>query len=149
MPGSILVPLDGTALSRKAVKQAARLARQSGSKLVLFHAAPDCRSFFTEAFVPPAQLPGLRKKEIELMESKGHAVLAAAAKSTGLARRQVEQQVVMSESPYEAIIAAARKNRCKLIVMASRGRGAVSGLFLGSETRKVLANSKVPVLVVR
>jgi nucleotide-binding universal stress UspA family protein len=51
--------------------------------------------------------------------------------------------------PYEKIVKAAEKNRCDLIVMASHGRRGISRLILGSETTKVLAHSKVPVLVER
>jgi nucleotide-binding universal stress UspA family protein len=53
------------------------------------------------------------------------------------------------EYPYEKIVKAAEKNRCDLIVMASHGRRGISRLILGSETSKVLAHSKVPVLVER
>ena len=61
----------------------------------------------------------------------------------------MEQQFTVSNSPYEAIIEAAKKFECDLIVMASHGRRGVSGVLLGSETQKVLTHSKIPVLVVR
>jgi nucleotide-binding universal stress UspA family protein len=50
---------------------------------------------------------------------------------------------------YEAIIDTATVNRCDLILMASRGRRCVSAVALGSETVKVLAHSKISVLVYR
>jgi nucleotide-binding universal stress UspA family protein len=53
------------------------------------------------------------------------------------------------EHPYSAIIDAANKNACDLIVMASHGRRGVSAVVLGSETVKVLTHSKIPVLVCR
>jgi len=56
---------------------------------------------------------------------------------------------VVHDSPYEAIIEAATKNYCDLIVMASHGRKGVAALVLGSETTKVLTHSKIPVLVCR
>ena len=56
---------------------------------------------------------------------------------------------VISDSPYEAIIDAAKKKKCDLIFMASHGRGELASLILGSVTQKVLAHSKVPVLVYR
>jgi nucleotide-binding universal stress UspA family protein len=52
-------------------------------------------------------------------------------------------------APWEAILAAAKKNKCDAIVMASHGRHGVSALLLGSETQKVLTHSKLPVIVVR
>ena len=48
-----------------------------------------------------------------------------------------------------AIIAAARKSKVDLIVMASHGRRGLKRLLLGSETQQVLTHSSVPVLVLR
>ena len=55
----------------------------------------------------------------------------------------------ISDSPYQAIIDAAKKKKCDLIVMASHGRRGLSALVLASETHKVLVHSKIPVLVCR
>ena len=56
---------------------------------------------------------------------------------------------VMSDNPYQAIIATAREQGCDLIVMASHGRKGIAGLLLGSETQKVLVHSNIPVMVHR
>lgn len=53
------------------------------------------------------------------------------------------------DASYQAIIRTAESQSCDVIVMASRGRGGVSALLLGSETMKVLSDSKILVLVVR
>jgi len=60
-----------------------------------------------------------------------------------------EKVYVTNEFAADAIIAAAKKYKCDLIHMASHGRRGISALLLGSETQKVLAHSKVPVLVYR
>jgi nucleotide-binding universal stress UspA family protein len=52
------------------------------------------------------------------------------------------------EHPYHAIIDAAKRNGCDLIVMASHGRRGISAVP-GSETVKVLTHSDIPVLVYR
>lgn len=62
---------------------------------------------------------------------------------------QAETEYETHNSPYLAIIKAAEKNHCDLIVMASHGRKGIGGLVLGSETTKVLTHSKIPVLVYR
>jgi nucleotide-binding universal stress UspA family protein len=49
----------------------------------------------------------------------------------------------------QGIVAAARKGRCDAIFMASHGRGELTSLVLGSVTLKVLAHSKIPVMVFR
>ena len=56
---------------------------------------------------------------------------------------------VAGDPPYEMIINQARKSKCDLIMMASHGRSGLKGILLGSETAKVLAHSKIPVLVLR
>ena len=67
---------------------------------------------------------------------------AGQAKSAPFIRAEHEQ-------PYQAIIDAAKRNECDLIVMASHGRRGVSALMLGSETVKLLTHSTIPVLVYR
>ena len=49
----------------------------------------------------------------------------------------------------EAVISAAKKHKCDLIVMASHGRKGLKRLLLGSETQHVLTHSHIPVLVLR
>jgi nucleotide-binding universal stress UspA family protein len=56
---------------------------------------------------------------------------------------------VSNDSPYQAIIKAAKEGKCDLIFMASHGRRGITGLLIGSETNKVLTHCKLPVLVYR
>ena len=58
-----------------------------------------------------------------------------------------EAFAVTADQPYEAIIKAAGKKGCDLIVMASHGRSGVTAVVLGSQTQKVLTHSKIPSLV--
>lgn len=46
-----------------------------------------------------------------------------------------------------AIIAAAQAHRCDMIVMVTHGRGAFGEFLFGSETKALLAGSKLPLLV--
>src|SRR5690606_23612657 len=73
-------------------------------------------------------------------------VIERACAKAGVPYRGVH---VTDESPAEAIVEAARKNKCDLIHMASHGRRGLSGVLLGSQTQKVLAQSRIPVLVFR
>jgi len=68
------------------------------------------------------------------------------AKEAGLV---CETVYLSGESPADGIVKVAEEKRCDLIFMASHGRTGISGALLGSVTRKVLGNSKVPVLVYR
>ena len=145
---NILVPTDGSEFSDAAIEEAAKLAKALGAKLVLFNAAPQHLPPLTEGFSAPG-----RPKETEAVhraaEAEAKKLLASAANNFNLSGLTVEQQFTLSNSPYEAIIEAAKKFECELIVMASHGRRGLEGLLLGSETQKVLTHSRVPVLVVR
>jgi nucleotide-binding universal stress UspA family protein len=57
--------------------------------------------------------------------------------------------VLREGHPDDIILQTADAEGCDLIVMASHGRRGVASLLLGSETQKVLARSRIPVLVVR
>jgi nucleotide-binding universal stress UspA family protein len=63
----------------------------------------------------------------------------------------VKTQAVTSRSDVvsNAIIAAAKKYSCDLLVMASHGRRGITRLLLGSETQQVLTHASTAVLVVR
>jgi len=56
---------------------------------------------------------------------------------------------VITDAPWESIVATTKKVKADAIVMASHGRRGIASLLLGSETTKVLTHSTVPVLVVR
>jgi nucleotide-binding universal stress UspA family protein len=53
------------------------------------------------------------------------------------------------QQAWQGILRVARSKKCDAIAMASHGRGGLGGLILGSETARVLAHSKIPVLVLR
>ena len=69
-----------------------------------------------------------------------------AAEKAGVKAKAI---TVRSNLVAEAILAAARKNKCDLVVMASHGRKGLKRLLLGSETQHVLTHGEVPVLVLR
>ena len=83
---------------------------------------------------------------IEKAATRHLEVIEKAAKSAGV-RCKVEH--VTSDFPADAIVAAARRNGCDLIFMATHGRRGFRNSMLGSQTQKVLSLSKVPVLVHR
>jgi len=145
---NLLVPVDGSKLSDKAVKEAIALAGALGARITLYYAVPDfpepvyMESAMMAAYVPPEQY----RAEAERFATK---VLDKAAAKVTAAGVQAATYQSLADVPFEGIIAAAAKKKCDLILMASHGRRGVSGFLLGSETQKVLTHSKVPVLVVR
>jgi nucleotide-binding universal stress UspA family protein len=73
-----------------------------------------------------------------------------AVKKAGEAKGvKVKAVLAKSDIVSDALIAAAKKHKADLIVMASHGRKGVKRLLLGSETQQVLTHSEIPVLVLR
>jgi nucleotide-binding universal stress UspA family protein len=144
---NILIPTDGSALSRRAAKDAVRLAKKLGARVTGFYVAPTYRLEIYGDYVPP-----------DLVSPLQH---AANAKKTALRHLDFVQKTaaqdkvpcacdyVMSDGPADAIVKAARKHRCDLIYMGSHGRSGLAKLLLGSQTSKVLAHTRIPVLVHR
>ena len=140
----ILVPVDGSKLSLKAVKTAASMAALTKAKVTLFYAAPDFGGvYYSESPLLAAHYTAASFRET--VAKHAQKLLDQAAKHAAM---PVETRHVISEFPYDAIVRAAAKHKCDLIVMASHGRRGVQGFLLGSETQKVLTHTKVPVLVV-
>lgn len=145
---NILVPIDGSRLSEKAAKEAVGLARVIGAKITLFHSVGDFPApVYAESAILAAQVTAgqYRKEAVRHAEE----VLAKAAKKLESSGLTIDTMHAVGDMPYHAIVTAAAKKKCDLIIMASHGRRGLSGFLLGSETQKVLTHSKVPVLVVR
>ncbi len=143
----LLVATDGSKLSAKAVNHALGLARALGAKLTGFYASSDYPTpVYSEASI---YIPMNRKEYAAACKKEADYVLspiAAKAKTAGVEFNAVQ---AIAPVPWQAILGAAKRNKCDGIVMASHGRRGVSALLLGSETQKVLTHTKVPVIVVR
>lgn len=146
----ILVATDGSALSARAVKAAIRMSAATGARLSAIHVIPHYMPpvFLEGAFpaVPPLYSTMDYKRATHAYSKRLLAKVEAAARAAKVRCNSVS---VTGEAPWSAIVAAARKRRCDLVVMASHGWRGIDALLLGSETRKVLTHSKTPVLVVR
>ena len=143
----ILVSTDGSKLSDKAIRTAVRLAKASGASVSGAYVIPPYMPPRGEAAIYIAGLSAQRYKTATQKEARK--ALAAIQVEAGMAGVPCRTMKLTAASPWEGIIAAARRNKCDLIVMASHGRRGLSGLILGSETTKVLTHSKIPVLVCR
>lgn len=150
---NILVPLDATDLSERALVFAVALARRSGGRLTLvsvpllyhlditaLHPYPGGRSA-PDYIAPPVELI-----QASVAEAEQYLQLTAARLSReGL---RVDAKVV-SSMPTDAILDLAESSGADLIVMATHGRGGVSRWAIGSVTDKVLQAAPCPVIVLR
>jgi nucleotide-binding universal stress UspA family protein len=143
----ILVATDGSTLSKKAVNSAIELAATLGAELVAIKVVPRYPHAYFEGSIP------LSSDEISRVESQwteaAQMQLAAVEKSAKAKAVSTKAITVKSDVVSDAIIAAAKKHKADLIVMASHGRKGIKRLLLGSETQQVLTHSHIPVLVLR
>jgi nucleotide-binding universal stress UspA family protein len=143
----ILVASDGSTLSKKAVTSAVSLAEMSGAELVALKVIPRYPQSYFEGSVP------LSSQDVARVEKQwaddGQAVVDAITSTAAKKGVTAKGYTVKSDLVAEAVIAAAKKHKCDLIVMASHGRRGLKRLLLGSETQHVLTHSHIPVLVLR
>ena len=147
MAGSILVPTDGSAPSRRALARAVRFAKALKARIVGFHVAPPFTLPVYGEYVPPDLLsPREHDKMVRKVSQK---YLAQVKRAADAARVSSTGAWVKSDYPQDAILAAARRYHCDMIVMGSHGRRGLERMLLGSVTQKVLAKSRIPVVVCR
>ncbi len=143
----ILVPTDGSELSRATAQRAVSFAKETGARVTVFYAKPEYPiAYFGEGALIDPTTP---EKFAEMANQQAAEYIGEVEKCCTEAGVECGSVTATSDVPYEAIIEAAEKSGCDLIFMASHGRRGISGLLLGSETNKVLTHSKVPVLVYR
>jgi nucleotide-binding universal stress UspA family protein len=143
----ILVATDGSSLSRKAVRSAIELAGAVGAEVLALYVVPRYPvSYFEGGITVSTQDIARIEKQ---WSDQGQAVVDGvqqAAQASGVKAKAV---ISKSDLVAEAIMAAAKKHKCDMIVMASHGRTGSKRILLGSETQHVLTHSSVPVLVLR
>lgn len=143
----ILIPTDGSPLSKRATKEGLKFAKSVGAKVTAFFSPAEYEVLIYGEYFPPDLLPQDEyEKRAKKNAEKILGTVAAEAKKVGVTCATYYKS---SKAPWEAIIAAAKTKKCDLIFMGSHGRKGLGGLLLGSETTKVLTHSKIPVLVYR
>ena len=143
----ILIATDGSPLSRKAIAHGLALAALARARVIAIKVVPRYPKRFLDGALP---LTTLEIKGVEDEWAAQAQALMREVKDEGTdAGVLVKTLVVKADLVAEAIIAAAKKHDCDLIVMASHGRRGVKRVLLGSETQNVLTHSDVPVLVLR
>lgn len=140
---TVLVPLDGSQLARRALPYAAWLARAEGAALLLIHAALD----IDETKVAHAELlPALQAREvIDRLE--------AVAELETVAEQMREQDVsvdtlVRPGNAARVILETANLRDVGLIMMSTHGRGGLSRWLYGSVADQVLRQARQPVVLV-
>ena len=136
----ILVPVDFSPCSKKALAYAVAFARQFKATVTLL-------------YVVDLQIAGA-DMDIDLPQARnslrlgGERQLGKLARET-IGRQAVADTLVRTGQPFAEIVEAARARKVDLIIMATHGYSAISRFFIGSTTERVVRHASCPVLIVR
>ena len=134
----ILVPVDGSESSERALKKAIELAVALKAKL----------SFLYVANVNQLAVNSCLSAELlEAVNKAGEVILSHAEER--VPNGVESERLLETGSPASAIIDVAEESGTDLIVMGSRGLGLVKGVLLGSVSQYVVENAKCAVMVIK
>jgi nucleotide-binding universal stress UspA family protein len=134
----ILVPLDGSQNSTRALEKAITIAQPTGATitgLYVIHIPARSAIRFT---------PQQRKKEISFAES----IISEAAEKVERAQVNFKPRTETGD-PGQKIAQVAKDSTYDLVVIGSRGRSTGKEMFLGSVSNYVLHKTNMPVMVVK
>jgi nucleotide-binding universal stress UspA family protein len=140
----ILLPTDGSELSKAAVKHGIALAKAIGARVTALVVSTPLNSLVVDPSIVSGALDQYKALVAE-QTAKYLENISANAREAGV---DCGTLCVEHDKPYEAIVDTAKSHGCDLVVMASHGLRGVSAI-LGSETLKVLTHTSVPILVYR
>ncbi len=141
----ILLPTDGSALSKNAIRSCILYAKNVSATVTGVHVVSVPHEDRLEAWAHHDVSYAVRRQA--LFEKFANEYLAYIANSALAEDVPCTCRLVYGNAPHMAIIKTAAQDRCDLIFMASHGWKGETPQLLGSETLKVLIHSRLPVLV--
>jgi nucleotide-binding universal stress UspA family protein len=131
----ILVPLDFSDCSKKALQYAISFARQFSAELTLLHVV--------QPLPPMSEIPSFG---VQALQEAGREL----ERLRGDIGAPIRSRILVREgSPQTEIIAVAKELGSDLIILSTHGRSALAHIFLGSTAEKVARHAGCPVLIVR
>ncbi len=135
---NILVPLDGSDYSKKALLQACDMAKNYQANLILVYVVDKSPS-----------LNLLDKNEyLKMLRKFGEKVLHK-GKETAKTKGMDVTTIMKEGNITNEIVKLAKNKKCNLIIVGSKGLGATARFFLGSVSNKLANNSPCSVLIVK
>jgi len=139
MYAKILAAVDGSANSLRAVDHARAIAERFDATLILVHAYPHTSDL--RGYADFAKLVARRKRA-------GQAIIDRDREQLGDTPFTI-QETLLEGPESDAILRVAESQAADLIVLGTRGLGALKGVLLGSVSRKVLHYAACSVMVVK
>jgi nucleotide-binding universal stress UspA family protein len=138
----ILVPVDGSDTSNKALSAALRMAHDVGGRVRLIHVMDELINM--SGYDPSGEV-------LKIWHAQAAGVLQDAMAAAQAAEVPAERQLieVPGERLGDVVAKAARDWRADLVVLGTHGRRGLGRLLLGSGAEQIIRLSPVPVLVIR
>ncbi|MDH5697613.1 MAG: universal stress protein [Nitrosopumilus sp.] len=134
----VLVPLDGSTYSEKALERACEFVDAFNSEIILI--------YVIEKSIPINLLD--RKEYLEILRKFGTKVLDKS--KTDLSKKGMSAKIFLKEGNIvNEIEKLAKKEKCDLIVVGNKGLGSVARFLLGSVSNKISQSSSCSVLIVK
>ena len=134
----ILVPLDGSKYSEKALQRACEVLNAFDSKIILL--------YVVEKSIPINFLD--RKVYLEMVRKFGHKTLEKA--NNILLKKGITAKIFLKEGNIvKEIGKVIKKEKCDLIIVGNRGLGSVTRFLLGSVSNKLAQSSSCSLLIIK
>lgn len=142
----ILVAIDGSVPSNRALREAIGLARDQMAQLRIVHVIEDPYAYYTEDSIPPETIAALE----QTWRQVGQKILDQAADLARQEGIQPETTLLEQEERVSTVIVTeAARWHADLIVLGTHGRHGLEHLLLGSVAEGVVRTAPVPVLLLR
>ena len=138
----ILLPVDGSELSLKAVRLAIDLLGQGLSGSVVLANVQEPATFYEMVVAPDADM-------LQRVSTAAGVDMLEAAESLLMASGVVYEREIASGDPAHTIVEIGQRFACDLIIMGARGTSALRSALLGSVSNEVLHAAQVPVMIVK
>ena len=134
----VLVPLDGSKYSRKAIEHACDFSIAFDAEIILI--------YVVEKSMPINLLD--QKEYLKILRKFGEKTLENAKNI--LSKKQVDAKIILAEGNIaDEINKTAKKEKCDLIIVGNKGLGAVGRVLLGSVSNKLAQSSACSLLIVK
>ncbi|HXV88264.1 MAG TPA: universal stress protein [Nitrososphaeraceae archaeon] len=140
----ILVPVDGSEISYRALNAALFFSEKLGSEITVIHVMEDIPITHIES-------QKLLNDMLEISvacKQQGQDILSKCsetAKNKGL----MVNTILLKGNPASKVLDFCKNGKYDVIILGSRGRGKIKEIILGSVSSKILHNSSCPVLLIK
>ncbi len=135
---TILVPIDGSKYSEKALQRACEIVRVFDSKIILL--------YVVEKSLPINLLD--RKEYLKILRKFGNKTLEKA--NNVLLKKGITAKTFLKEGNIVAEIEkVVKKEKCDLIIVGNKGLGSITRFLLGSISNKLAQSSSCSLLIIK